>query len=112
MLRFDGRQQQHDSVKHIVIESQSLCEKQATELKSRIVGGEMTFADAAKEFSTCPSAARGRDLGTFKRGAMVPEFDSAVFDVESPMGVVLGPVKTQFGHHLIVVDSRAELKEK
>lgn len=39
-----------------------------------------------QEFSTCPSAAKGGDLGTFKRGAMVPEFDSTVFNEETPLG--------------------------
>ena len=39
-----------------------------------------------QEFSTCPSAAKGGDLGTFKRGAMVPEFDSTVFSEETQLG--------------------------
>eukprot|EP00966_Prymnesium_polylepis_P050834 1177069-Prymnesium_polylepis.1 len=40
--------------------------------KDALIAGEISFEDAAKEFSSCPSAARGGDLGTFKRGAMVP----------------------------------------
>ena len=51
--------------------------KRAEDLKVAIESGEISFADAASEFSTCPSAARGGDLGTFKRNAMVPEFDSS-----------------------------------
>ena len=72
---------------------------QAASLKSKIEAGELSFADAAKEYSTCPSAARGGDLGTFKKGAMVPEFDATVFDEATPLGgsAVQGPVKTQFG---------------
>ena len=79
----------------------------AADLKAAIESGEITFEDAAKEFSTCPSAARGGDLGTFKRGAMVPEFDAVCFDEDVPFGAVTGPVKTQFGHHLIQVVERA-----
>jgi peptidyl-prolyl cis-trans isomerase C len=49
-------------------------------------------------------------LGSFGRGEMVPEFDAAVFDigetVPTPLGTVIGPVKTTFGHHLIKVVER------
>ena len=85
-------------------------EAQAQALKARIEAGELSFADAASQFSTCPSAARGGDLGTFKKGAMVPEFDAIVFDDATPLGAtaVMGPVKTQFGHHLIQVYERSE----
>lgn len=61
-----------------------------------------------QEFSTCPSAAKGGDLGTFKRGAMVPEFDSTVFNDETLLGAVCGPIKTQFGYHLLQVVERSE----
>lgn len=76
------------------------------ELQKQISAGEITFADAAKEYSKCPSAASGGDLGTFKPGAMVPEFDAVVFD-ES---VALGEVRmatTKFGTHLIQVVERS-----
>ena len=79
----------------------------ATRLKERIANGEISFADGAKEFSTCPSGARAGDLGTFKRGAMVPEFDAVCFDEDVPLGDVVGPVKTQFGYHLIQVIERS-----
>ena len=55
-----------------------------------------------KEYSTCPSKAQGGSLGTFGRGQMVKEFDEAVFTAE--VGKVIGPVKTDFGYHLIRVD--------
>ena len=85
-------------------------EQQAADLKTKIEAGEISFADAAKQYSTCPSSARGGDLGTFKKGAMVPEFDSCVFDEATPLGgdAVQGPIKTQFGHHLIQVYERSE----
>ena len=83
--------------------------EQAAVLKTKIEAGEISFADAATQYSTCPSSARGGDLGTFKKGAMVPEFDSLVFDEATPLGgaAVQGPIKTQFGHHLIQVYERS-----
>ena len=73
------------------------------ELKKKIDGGE-DFAAVAKEHSTCPSAKRGGDLGTFSPGQMVKPFDTVVFNEE--VGKVHGPVKTQFGYHLILVKER------
>jgi len=67
-------------------------------IKSEIEGGAK-FADQATEYSDCPSSAKGGDLGTFGRGAMVPEFDSAAFDLE--VGEISGVVETDFGFHLI-----------
>ena len=62
------------------------------------------FAAAAKEVSECPSAANGGSLGRFKRGAMVPKFDDAVFSGE--VGEVIGPLQTVYGAHLIYIKSR------
>ncbi|KAJ1462948.1 hypothetical protein M885DRAFT_504414 [Pelagophyceae sp. CCMP2097] len=70
-----------------------------------ILGGQ-TFGDAARAFSTCPSGKSGGSLGTFEPGKMVAEFDKVCFDETVPVGVVVGPVKTQFGYHLIRVDDR------
>ena len=64
------------------------------------------FAEVAKKHSSCPSGTQGGDLGTFRQGQMVPEFDKVVFHDE--VGKVHGPVKTQFGWHLIEITSRAE----
>lgn len=64
------------------------------------------FATLAKEHSTCPSSSRGGSLGTFGRHQMVAEFDQVVFEEE--VGVVHGPVKTQFGYHLILITDRTE----
>ena len=66
----------------------------------------MTFEAAASESSTCPSGAQGGDLGEFGRGQMVPEFEQAAFAAE--IGQVVGPVKTQFGYHLIKVEQKNE----
>jgi peptidyl-prolyl cis-trans isomerase C len=75
-------------------------EKQALELKRKIDEGEK-FHKVAKRFSTCPSKEQGGDLGFFGKGQMVPEFENAAFGAKA--GKVAGPVKTQFGYHLILV---------
>ena len=67
---------------------------------------ENSFTSLASEYSTCPSKARGGSLGSFGPGTMVKEFDDVIFSPETKMGEVVGPVKTQFGYHLIVVDKR------
>lgn len=63
------------------------------------------FAELAKERSTDPAAARGGELGTFRRGAMVPEFEAAAFALE-PGTYSKEPVQTQFGYHVIMVDAK------
>lgn len=87
------------SAKHILTETEEECAKAAAEIEA----GELTFEAAAEKYSTCPSKAQGGDLGTFGKGQMVKEFEDAVFAGE--IGKVLGPVKTQFGYHLILVSS-------
>ncbi|HGX93591.1 MAG TPA: peptidylprolyl isomerase, partial [Candidatus Tenderia sp.] len=64
------------------------------------------FADLAKQHSKCPSGGQGGDLGEFGPGMMVPEFDTVVFS--APVNQVQGPVKTQFGYHLLEVTSRTD----
>ena len=92
------------SAKHILVDS----EEKANDILGKINAGEVSFEDAAKEHSTCPSKDAGGDLGTFGRGQMVPEFENAVFNMNK--GEVTGPVKTQFGYHLIKVDAKNEPK--
>ena len=87
--------------RHILVESEALCE----ELKAKIAGGE-DFAEVAKQHSTCPSSRKGGDLGEFGPGQMVKEFDAVVFS--APLNEVQGPVKTQFGYHLLEVTSRTD----
>ena len=93
------------SAKHILTDSEEKCQ---TILKN-IEAGEKTFEDAAREFSTCPSGAKGGDLGEFGKGQMVKEFEDAAFDAE--IGKVVGPVKTQFGYHLIKVEEKKDAAE-
>jgi peptidyl-prolyl cis-trans isomerase C len=56
------------------------------------------------QHSSCPSSRQGGELGEFGPGEMVPEFDKVVFSAE--VGKVQGPVKTQFGYHLLEVTER------
>lgn len=88
------------TARHILVESQEKCNT----LKSEIENGA-SFEDVAKQNSRCPSSAKGGDLGEFGPGQMVPEFDKAVFSGD--VGVVQGPIKTQFGYHLLEVTSRS-----
>lgn len=81
---------------HILVEK----EAKAKELLQMINNGT-SFADLAKQFSMCPSGRKGGDLGWFKKGMMVKEFEDAAFN--HAKGEVVGPVKTQFGYHLIQV---------
>ncbi|MDN5863618.1 MAG: peptidylprolyl isomerase [Gammaproteobacteria bacterium] len=89
------------NARHILVADRNRCE----EIKQRIEDGE-DFADLARNHSTCPSARRGGDLGEFGPGQMVPEFDRVVFS--APVGEVQGPVKTQFGYHLLEVTRRED----
>ena len=86
--------------RHILVDSAEKCE----DLKTQIQGGA-SFADLAKQHSSCPSGKSGGDLGEFGRGQMVPEFDQVVFS--APVNEVQGPVKTQFGYHLLEVTERS-----
>ena len=90
------------AAKHILMDS----EDAITNVKNDIENGVKTFEEAAKEFSTCPSKERGGDLGEFGRGQMVAEFEEAAFAAE--IGELVGPVKTQFGYHLIKVERKVE----
>jgi len=87
------------SARHILVDSQELC----SELKSKIAAGE-SFADLAEKHSSCPSGKQGGNLGEFGPGQMVKEFDEVVF--KAPLNEVQGPVKTQFGYHLLEVTDR------
>ena len=61
-----------------------------------------SFEELAKERSICPSKKKGGSLGWFGRGQMVKEFEVAAFSGKK--GQIIGPVKTQFGYHLIRID--------
>jgi len=81
---------------HILVAS----EKEAKNIKEEILKGK-NFADLAKKHSTCPSGKKGGDLGWFGKGTMDAAFESAAFNAKK--GDLVGPVKTKFGWHLILV---------
>ncbi|NYT01977.1 MAG: peptidylprolyl isomerase [Methanosarcinales archaeon] len=81
---------------HILVKT----EKKARELMDKINKGE-NFAELARRKSECPSGKSGGDLGWFGKGRMVPPFEKAAFEAEK--GQVVGPVKTDFGWHVIKV---------
>ena len=61
-----------------------------------------SFEEIAQQKSLCPSGKKGGSLGWFGRGMMVKEFDAACFNAKK--GDVLGPIKTQFGYHIIKIN--------
>lgn len=89
------------SAKHILVDTKELAEQAAEEIAQGL-----SFEEAAKKYSTCPSKEQGGDLGYFSKGKMVPEFEQAAFAGE--IGAVTGPVETQFGFHLILVEDKKE----
>lgn len=89
---------------HILVEDENL----ATELIAELKAGA-DFAELAKEHSIDGSAADGGSLGTFGRGAMVPEFETAAFALE--VGEISDVVQSQFGYHIIKVTDKMQGNE-
>ncbi len=89
------------SARHILVASEQAC----LDLQNDIKAGTISFEDAAKQHSTCPSGQQGGALGSFGPGMMVKEFDQVVFN--EAVGEVHGPVKTQFGFHLVEITERS-----
>ncbi|WP_259459833.1 peptidylprolyl isomerase [Mesotoga sp. H07pep.5.4] len=90
--------------RHILVTEEAT----ATGLMDRINSGEITFAEAALQFSIDSStAANGGELGSIVRGQTVPEFEEAI--LAAPIGELYGPVQSEFGYHLIIVEERNEI---
>ncbi len=89
------------TARHILVNTEEKCQ----DLKTEIEGGA-DFGEVATAHSTCPSGKSGGDLGSFGPGEMVKEFDQVVFN--EAVGQVHGPVKTQFGYHLLEITSRTD----
>jgi peptidyl-prolyl cis-trans isomerase C len=90
------------SARHILVPT----EAEAQIVMKMIASGEQSFEECAQDFSSCPSASKGGSLGSFSPGTMVPEFDKVIFDPDIQIGQVVGPVLTNFGFHVIVVEKR------
>jgi peptidyl-prolyl cis-trans isomerase C len=87
--------------RHILVDDESQCQT----LIDQLVNEQADFAELARQHSKCPSGRSGGDLGTFGPGQMVPEFDQAVFN--GNVDDVQGPIKTQFGYHVLQVTERS-----
>jgi len=96
-----GRKKKTAAARHILVADREQC----AALKAGIEAGT-DFAEVAKQHSSCPSSQKGGDLGTFRERQMVKEFNDVVFSAE--LHKVHGPVKTQFGYHLIEVTERSK----
>jgi parvulin-like peptidyl-prolyl isomerase len=99
---------------HILIDTTKLktaaeletAKQKIEEVKKEIDNGA-DFAETAREYSTCPSAENGGDIGFFQRkGSLVEEFAEAAFSMK--VGEISEPVKTQFGYHIIKVTDKEE----
>ncbi|HIH22687.1 TPA: peptidylprolyl isomerase [Candidatus Micrarchaeota archaeon] len=84
---------------HILVSSLN----EANSVLSELHGGK-SFEELAKKYSSCPSGRDGGNLGFFGKGQMVGEFETAAFSLD--IGQVSGPIKTQFGYHLIKVTGK------
>ncbi|MBX2823529.1 MAG: peptidyl-prolyl cis-trans isomerase [Gammaproteobacteria bacterium] len=89
------------SARHILVDTEENCQSLIDE-----INGGADFAELAKQHSKCPSGREGGNLGSFGPGQMVPEFDQAVFN--GNIGDVQGPVKTDFGFHILQVTERTD----
>lgn len=81
-------------------------QKDLVALRKDILAGKISFEDAAKDRSDCPSKADGGNLGFFVKGQMVPEFDEVAFSTK--VGEISAPVKTQFGYHIVKVTDKKD----
>lgn len=80
--------------RHILVKH----EYEAKDVLRKLQEGK-SFAELARDFSLCPSAARGGELGEFPHGKMVPTFEKALLGLKE--NEVSGIVRTQFGYHII-----------
>ena len=85
---------------HILVDSK----ERAEEIRQKILSGQISFEEAARNYSACPSREEGGNLGDFGPGQMVPAFEEAAFALA--VGEISQPVQTDFGFHLIRVNSR------
>lgn len=88
------------TARHILVPNLTLANQVEADLKAG-----QNFADLAKKYSTDPGTKdKGGELGSFRRGQMVPAFDKWAFS--APIGVTSPPIKSPFGYHIIQVESR------
>lgn len=79
---------------HILVKT----EREALSILQQLKKGK-NFGQLAKKHSLCPSGKKGGELGEFRKGQMVKQFDDVVF--KKPVLELHGPIKTKFGFHII-----------
>lgn len=89
------------SARHILVDTKEEC---LTLMRKISSGAE--FSSMAKKHSNCPSKVEGGALGSFYKGQMVPEFDDVAFNAQ--LHTLQGPVRTQFGYHVLEITERTE----
>ena len=90
---------------HILVDSEEECK----EIHKKIINNEITFEDAAKAHSKCPSKDKGGNLGSYPKGQMVPEYEAVAFNMNKDE--ISEPVKTQFGYHIIRLNEKKDASE-
>jgi parvulin-like peptidyl-prolyl isomerase len=106
--KFMGKSSMH--ARHILVEKEDEAKKVIEALKG--LKGEALkskFIELAKTKSTGPSGPKGGDLGTFSKGQMVPAFSKAAWALENGQATTT-PVKTQFGYHVIYLETKSDAK--
>lgn len=84
---------------HILVKTEQECKIALYDVKN----GKL-FEDVARKISLCPSSKKGGSLGSFGRGQMVKEFEDVCFSSTAKKGDIVGPIKTQFGYHIIKIN--------
>lgn len=94
--------------RHILLETNqpdAATQERLQSIRDSIESGTASFAEMARRHSDDGSASDGGDLGWFERGRMVDAFDAAAFQAQP--GEVVGPIRSEFGYHLIQVEAKA-----
>jgi len=106
--RFIGKATMH--ARHILVKTEKEAQKIIDTLKA-LKGDALKskFIELAKTESTGPSGPKGGDLGTFNKGQMVPAFSKAAWALENGQ-TTTKPVKTQFGYHVIYLETKSDAK--
>jgi len=90
---------------HILVDSEEECK----DIHNKIINNEITFEEAAKAHSKCPSKDKGGNLGSYPKGQMVLEYEAVAFSMKKDE--ISEPVKTQFGYHIIKLNEKVEAIE-
>lgn len=93
--------------RHVLVETPAEAESVLAELESGT-----DFATVAAEYGSDATAQQGGELGCIERGQVVPAFEDAVFDESAPVGEPFGPIETDFGQHVVLIEERIEAEQR